>query len=600
MRPIRQAAQGASTDRKPRWQTSCVGGTGDFAAHEVSVAQVVSLLDERFTGLLEAIAQGSYVLWIGSGISRNRVPGLDELVDRILQFFQSRIDPSDNECPYRRAFETVLDLADLSELEAVHTDIGRDVREWDTHKTIISRLSNKYSELLDIELPGRPRDFILWDVVDPRATYGDGLVGPDAEHYCLAVLVLEGAVPALVSANWDGLIEKAIEELAGPDSSVMDVCVTSEDFRLSTARVRILKFHGCAVKASLDEDTYRPYLVGRRSQITDWPNDQPHHVMRAEMTLLAANRHTLMVGLSAQDENIQALFSASKAMLAWQWPVAPPTLVFAEDSIGNHQRNILRVVYGDSYGGNEDEIASSALLRAYGKPLLFALMLGVAAHKIVALAKHAWGSDEDGTAHPSIEGGLEAVLSGASATIHDPSDNEVRRAISHISRSLSLLREGRDPSAGLRYMPISTSPAHVMIDDPNIVTGGMPQAALALAILGTGSEQGTWELSVATPASSDRWAPVTVTAGESASKVFFAANNSVAVQLELNGYADENDGEVVIIHSSQRPARLQRSPSSAPGRTGETAARHVDMVEILAGSPSYVDVRRRFREELTL
>ncbi|MCG7583942.1 SIR2 family protein [Mycolicibacterium sp. OfavD-34-C] len=577
-----------------------MGGSADFAASEVSVAQVLTLIDERFGGLIEAVARGLYVPWIGSGISRNRVAGLDKLVARILEYLQSRIDPAVYDCPYRRAFEAVIDLADLSDLEAVHTDFGRDVREWETHQTIVSRLCNKYSELLDIELPEHPRDFLLWEVVDPRAEYGDGLVDPDAEHYCLAVLVLEGAVQALVSANWDGLIEKAIKELSGPDSAVIDVCVTSEDFRSSTARARILKFHGCAVMAGVDEDAYRSYLVGRRSQITDWPNDQSHYVMRTEMTLLAARRHTLMVGLSAQDENIQALFSASKAMLAWQWPVAPPTLVFAEDSIGNHQRNILRVVYGDSYEGNEADIASSALLRAYGKPLLFALMLGVASHKIELLAKHAWGSDEDGTAHPSIESGLGVVLSRTSAAIRDPSDSEVRRAISHVSRSLSLLREGRVPAAGLQYMPISTSPAHDMIEDPNIVSGGLPQAALALAILGTEFEQGTWELSTKTPASSDNWAPVTVTAGESASKLFFAANSSVAVQLELNGYADQNDGEVVVIHSAQRPTPLQRSPSSAPGRTGEAAARHVDMVSILTGSPSYIDLRRQFREELTL
>ena len=200
-------------------------------------------------------------------------------------------------------------------------------------------------------------------------------------------------------------------------------------------------------------------------------------------------------------------------MLAWHWPVVPPAFVFAEDSIGIDQRNILRVVYGDSYGGNESEIANSALLRADVKPLLFALMLRVIAHKIVGLAKIGWGNDDDGSTHSSIEAGVEVVLSGVAAAIQTPSDLEVRRVISHVAQSMSLLREGRKPPAELRYMPISTSSAHVMIQDPNIVSGGLPQAAFALAILGAESKQATWGLLVEMPPSSERWAPVIVTAG---------------------------------------------------------------------------------------
>ena len=122
----------------------------------------MTLLGDQFSELVRAVAEGSYVFWIGSGISRDRVPALGQLVDRILVFLQSNIDHSNAECAYRRAFESALDLADLSALEAVHTDMGKDVREWATHDAIVFRLSRKYSELLDIEFPGKPRDFLLW------------------------------------------------------------------------------------------------------------------------------------------------------------------------------------------------------------------------------------------------------------------------------------------------------------------------------------------------------------------------------------------------------------------------------------------------------
>jgi len=560
----------------------------------------VALLRDQSGGLLKAVANGLYVFWIGSGISRNRAPDVKKLVDQILVFLQSNINASDNLCPHRRAFETALDLAELSQLEQEHTDMGKNIREWPTHGAIVNRLSNKYSELLDIDFTGRPPDYLLWEVVDPAATYGVDLSEPDAEHYCLAVLVLEGALPEIVSPNWDGLIEKAVEDLAGTDSSAMTVCVTSEDFRSPSTLSRILKFHGCAVRAGADAATYREYLVGRRSQITSWPTDDEHQVMRAEMILLAAKRRTLMIGLSAQDWNIQDLFAAAKSMLAWQWPISPPAFVFAEDAIGNHQTNILRVAYGNSYEGNHTEIASLALVRAFAKPLLFALTLGVIGHKIEALAKGAWGTDNDGVTHQSIASGISAVLSTASGAIIDQSDLEARRVISHLAKTMALLRDGRPPQAELRYQPISNSPAHVMATDPNILAGGLPHAALALAVLGTESEEGTWEMSVSGPSSSGNWAPVTLKADTTVSRLFFAADASVAVQLELGDFVDSTDGDVVVVHSARRPQKIQRSPTAAPGRTGAKAARHVDMAEILDDSPNYLDVRRRFREELTL
>jgi SIR2-like domain len=593
-------SQGQNIPLVPQWQTACVGATADIRAFEISVEQVVTLLREQYSDFLEAVASGAYVFWIGSGISRDRVPDVGQLVDRILVFLQGNIDPSDAGCPYRAAFNAALELADLSALESEHVDIGQDFTHWQMHAAIVKRLGGRYSELLDIKLPGKPSDYILWEIVDPAATYGGDLAEPDAEHYCLAVLVLEGALPEVVSANWDGLIERAINKLAGPDSSVMTVCVTSDDFRSPPTLVRILKFHGCAVRAGADEDRYRPYLVGRRSQITHWPQDEVHRVMRAEMASLAARRRTLMVGLSAQDSNIQALFSEAKAMLAWRWPVVPPAFVFAEDAIGSHQRNILSVVYGDSYEGNDLEIATSALVRAYGKPLLFGLMLSVIGYKFAELAKAAWGSDHDGAAHSAIEGGVAVLLSAVSEAIITPSDFEVRRVIAHVAQSMSLLRDGQPLQADSRYLPISTSPAHVMVEDPNISSGGLPNAALALAILGTEYRQGTWGMTVETTAQPEGFVPVIVKAGEMTSRLFFAADASVAVQLELGGHVDDTDGEVVIVHSARRPHRLQRSPTAAPGRTGERAARHVEMSEVLEGSPSYLDTRRRFREELTL
>ena len=61
-----------------------------------------------------------------------------------------------------------------------------------------------------------------------RDTYGT-LQEPDCEHLCIAILALEGVLGNAVSANWDGLIEAAVAQLAGHPDHVMRVVVLPEE-----------------------------------------------------------------------------------------------------------------------------------------------------------------------------------------------------------------------------------------------------------------------------------------------------------------------------------------------------------------------------------
>lgn len=578
----------------------------DVPAYDVTVVQALELLRDQMPGLVEALASGSYVVWLGSGISRQRLPDLSKVVETILVFLQSNIS-SDPECPYRRAFEDALELAQLSHDEAVHVDYRRDFMDWDIRRVVVTRLVNQYSDLLDLELSGKDRDFILWEVVDVPNTYANGSVGPDAEHYCLAVLVLEGVVPDLVSANWDDLIERAVLELAVPGSSPLTVCVAAQDFRQPVSGTRVLKFHGCASKAVLDEALYRPYLVGRRTQITDWPHDDEHKMMRDEMTLLAAKKKTLMIGLSAQDSNIQDLFSASKESLAWEWPVLPPAFVFAEESVGAGQRNILRVAYRSTYEGNEKEIAQSAHLRSFGKPLLAAIVLGVVAEKLVALTRltslTVGGGPESGNPEEwsVLERGIKTLATLVSAGPDLRNVNELRLLLDTFAQALSVFRYGSVPAGSTPYSPLSTSPVQMLGSDPNVRSGGLPQAAVAIALIGAEHSEKTWAVSGGpNPEAGGNGRSLRVDSAGLTSDVFFVANSSVAVQLEMNGYVDPRDPAAVVVHSAGLPRSQQRSPSSPPGRTGKSGARHVDMTDLISESTTVAGLRRRFREEMAV
>ncbi|OAE03103.1 SIR2 family protein [Arthrobacter sp. OY3WO11] len=566
---------------------------GGIAAHAISVTETLELIDANFPSLVDAVSKGEYAFWLGSAISRDRLPPLEPLVGKILDFLQSRIDTTNPNCVYKDAFENILELAMLSEEEEKHCDFSQPVAGWPTHKVIMARLIRRYAEVLDIEIPGQPRDFLLWNVLDVPGVYADSAIAPDIEHYCLAVMILEGLLPDVVTANWDGLIERALEELAGTNSQIAPTYVTSADFRRPRGRTRILKFHGCAVKAKNDENAYRGYLVGRRTQITDWPNDSKHSVMRLEMSSLAISRRTLMIGLSGQDSNIQNLFSSAKELLTWEWPTDPPAFVFAEDKVGPDQQNILRVAYQSTYEGNEAAIAAGSHLRAYGKPLLSALMLATFAKKLGAMVDIA--ATADTVECQAVLSGIQTLVFLAASGVTSNADHLLRLIFS-VGRGLSLFRDGKVSVSGT-YMPLSVSPVHQLATDPHIHSGGLPQMAVALGLLGIDHASGAWSVSV----KNENLAHLglTVTSGQFVSQIFFVSNPAVALQLELDGLIDSEDPDLIIIHSGRITQRLQRGPGAEHGRTGRSVARQVGMAEVISEAVTIEDLQRIFREEMS-
>jgi hypothetical protein len=271
----------------------------------------------------------------------------------------------------------VLQLAQLSAAEAARVDLVRPFNDWPDAEAITRRLISNYASLLDTEVEGEAEDFLLWNAVDVVSTFANPHIEPDVEHICIAILVLEGVASDIASANWDGLIERAVNLLA-PGYPALLVCVRPEDLR----EARLFKFHGCAVKAGADETTYRPYLIGRQSQIHDWLARTENKAMVNRLIDLVISKPTLMMGLSAQDANIQHLFAEAKATMKWPWPGERPSYLFSNEGLGVDHKSLLKIVYRDAYTpATRDQIANSALLRAYAKPLLVALVLHVICFK---------------------------------------------------------------------------------------------------------------------------------------------------------------------------------------------------------------------------
>lgn len=572
--------------------------TAGSSAASISVAQTLALLDGPHAALARAVANGRYVFWLGSGISRGRVRGLDGVVQRLLEFLQEKAAVEGADSPHLRALEEAIDLAELRPPELARTDVSKPVASWPDLDVAIKTLVGKYSDLLDIRVEGQPDDYLLWEGVDVRSMYPRA-APPDCEHLAIAILTLEGVLTEAPSANWDGLIESALVELAAP-AAVVHVVVRQENLQEPPGVLRLIKFHGCAIRAADDPATYRDALIARTSQISDWPNANETAAIRGELVSLATTKPTLMIGLSAQDENIKAIFSQARARMARRWPSDPPAQVFAGDGLGRDHVTILKVVYRDDYGGNEAAIRERSLVGAYGAQLLTALVLQVAVAKLRTFLATCDAPRLQASDRAALEAGMKVLRDLAVTQADDDRLLFMRALIETQTRALALFRGGREPTTGtVPYEAIGNQPVGRIPIEPGLETSGMRELAAGLGLIGREVATHGWKVDLRRTAKGHRGALRLVTAGGE-SAVFFAANSKVGVELEVSGTAPAAAQDVVVLHSTGPVERLPRSPHGGFGRTGRGGARHVNMSELLHGAEDLPHLERRFRQEAAL
>jgi hypothetical protein len=566
-------------------------------AGAISVQETLDNLDGKHAAFAAGVADGRYTLWLGSGISRGVVPGLDGVVQKVLEHLQARIDVSDPGCRFRSGLLEVLEIARLTDDECGRLDLAAPVAGWVDRNEIIKRLTERYAEMLDVRIDGEDPDYLLWNAVDVRSTY-PATLPPDVEHLCLAILGLEGVVREMVSANWDGLIEAAVAQLGGTVSAYLSVVVLDEELRALPSRVRLLKFHGCAVLANDDPATYRTALIGRQSQITDWPQAPGSAAMRQTMVTLATTTPTLMVGLSAQDGNIQALFSQAKTAMAWPWPSATPAFTFSADRLGTWHKNILKVAYGETYDKHSHVIEDEALIRAFAKPLFVALVLDVLARKAGALIAAASVPGLSQVDHDALAHGVVTLRNLAGGAAGTGTLAFVAELLAVVGRFVSLFQRGAEPASPATYHPLTVIPVGQIATDPSLPINGVRELAVALGLLGRGLATHGWIVGQG-PTVTGTHGALHITARHERA-VFFAATSTAAVTLVRNGAVSSGAGDAVIVHSDEPIEPLPRSPSAPPGRTGAATVLEVGMAKLLREATSLDQLERRFRLEAGL
>jgi len=583
---------------------------GTPTADEITVREVLAKFEAEFASVADAVENGEFALWVGSGISR-QAPNLGNLIERAFDYLRVRaIDPV-TAAAYMPALEEALGLAEVEPL-GVQAQYGQPLAEWPEYVAIIKRLWSQYSRVLDIRIAGTDPDFILWEAIDIRRAF-ENPAPPAAEHLCIAILILENAVREIASANWDGFIEAAVGRLSNGVPDVMQVVVDPGQLRGPAGLARLLKFHGCIVYATHEPLIFRRFLTGSQTQIMDWPEKAEFKAMCNAIVGLATAQKTLVLGLSIQDNNLKTIFTRAKEAHAWPWPCAPtaPAHIFCEDKIQQGQRDVLRLTYGDAYNANPTAVHEATLLRARGEDVLIALVLKLLADKLIqlmALALTTLGRNPiAGTLEPFLVALRDDI---ADLAVPDPGMQNrtsfLNRSIALWSRMLSLFRGGALPANPDAYEAISNSTLKLIAADHNVQATGLGRLGVALSLLQYGRSAGLWELRE--PAANDL-ASGAITARalrpDGTDRALFIVKSATeAIALKSNG-AFAND-DVIVVHADDVWHKLAgggasaRRVSVAPGRTGSVTATHVSLGDLLARCSDAVTLQQEFVSEMML
>ncbi|WP_229007344.1 SIR2 family protein [Methylophilus sp. Leaf408] len=569
-----------------------------YDANTITVRATLELLDGPFAEMAKGVSEDIYTLWLGSGISYGRVPGLQTVIKNLLKFLQERVVKGDANCRFRIALTEIIGYTHPTAQEIERNNLDQPIENWPDLEPFSQRLVTNYARMLDVLVDQEAADFLVWAGIDVASTYANPSTRPDAEHLCLALLVSEGVASSIASANWDDLVEKAVSELS--NGTALSVVVRPEDLRGNQQRTHLYKFHGCALKASQDEANYRVRLVARKSQIDAWTAVPENRVILNQLVLLATTKRTLMIGLSAQDSNIQGVFAQAETSMPWPWPSTDLAYVFSANSLNPDHAGLLKNVYRENYSvENRSAINEEALIKAYGKPLLTALVLNVLCLKLSALASTCPGAI-DPAGRSEIEKGIFVVRDTLSQVVeglgHEPF---IRELIAQSERVLSLFHKGKAPAQESHfYYPLSTDPVNITVNHPHIGMSGLRELGVAVGLIGMGLSENNWNLKPSDRTDPKSGALGIVTKTHSAN-LFFAANVHAALCLHNNEHVTTGDN-AVIVHSLDIPPAMSRSPRGAPGRTGRATLREVSINELMEESTNVTSLFERFREETAL
>lgn len=540
-----------------------------------TVSQVVQRLENEFEDFSGAFVSGRYALWLGSAISRDRMPNVWRLLEKVIDFLRKRAFEEGSTGPHHQALHNLLlTLAGVDSNEPGVADFEQPCARWPKWNDIAEKLADKYDLVLNEPVGTEPVDYLVWTGLDVPGTYANPTKTPDLEHYCIVVLLLEGVVRTAISANWDGLIEKALEELDRNPDAVMRVIVKQEDFRDKTSPKELIKFHGCAVLAAANPDEYRDLLVARNPQVERFKITYPHTATELEQRF--SNHETLMIGLSTQDSNMHQMFSKASANLKRQWEPKWPAIVLSEETLRPYHRTVLTNTYSNHGAANRQAIEDGAVLGAFAKPVLVSLVLWTLTEKLVEFVDHAPLPKLSVGEREELKGSLRLVRDEAAVRAEHGTLPFVKALISTVGVVMHVFKTGKPPAPDGTYEPLSTQPVAQAVNEQFFPTEPMGRLAVVLALLGHGMKVDGWTVRSGIQGTIVDGV-LQVEAASSIVRLFIVKDADAWATLTASDDYDEDDPSIVVLYCGTAPIATREPTSRRNGRSGAAFLRIADV-----------------------
>lgn len=443
-------------------------------------------LQTEQSALVQDVVDGKRFFWLGSGISRDEVPDVVDILTKVLIFLRDRAVEDGPNSPHRAALLEILTEHLKDEVAPYQAD------ETNWRPQNCEPLRNIYSEIFSTAVDGKTLDYLMLTAADIPNTYGRNGLQPGISHKFLAILIAEGVLTEIASGNWDGLVETAVRQLTDTPQD-LGVYVTNEDLRGSNAQAHIAKFHGCAVRAKDQPETYAHLLIATRAQISRFETEHSFQHMRDALKERTRRYRSLVLGLSLQDSDLLNVFTTSAQDHPWHWESEHPAYLFAEPELKSQQRDMLQNSYPNAYTLNRAEITTRSAIGSYAGPVLAALTLETLSHKMIALIK----------ASVSIEMRLEQHLCCGIQRIEtlivaSAGDNEaaLHRFITGPYAQIVKIYLGL--SSRETYVPLARGPRPQVTSSPETAALGTDLFAATIGLLGWGEIRQQWKLRVST------------------------------------------------------------------------------------------------------
>jgi hypothetical protein len=131
-----------------------------------TIAEVVAALDTDLNDVGTSFAKGEYSLWLGSAISKDVVPDVAVLLERVLELLRTQIDPATPGCRFKAALYEVLDVAGVDSAVRSALDLAAPVSAWSNKDGIVKSLIYSYSAVLGSPPAGEKADYLVWTGLD--------------------------------------------------------------------------------------------------------------------------------------------------------------------------------------------------------------------------------------------------------------------------------------------------------------------------------------------------------------------------------------------------------------------------------------------------